>query len=73
MQIPYCGWLDNHVTGGIELAGTLAVTFGTFPDPHVQYRVVSTTAGTGIFDTITGAVVFTTIQQNDRGVLLIRE
>jgi len=63
----------TFLTGGIELAGTLAVTIGSFPDPPVQYRVVSMTAGTGQFDTVTGAGFFTNIQQDDRGVLLIRD
>ncbi len=59
-------------TGGTVLAGTLAVTVGSFPDSGTQYRVVSTIAGTGQFTTITGADVFETKQQDANGVLLIK-
>jgi hypothetical protein len=61
-------------TSGVALDGTLDVNvMGVFPPPAgAQYRVVSTIDGPGRFDSINGAGVFTTIQQDSLGVLLIR-
>lgn len=60
-------------TGGVSLAGTLDVTVRSFPDVG-SYQVVSTIDGTGAFDSIIGddIGVFDSIQEDGRGVLLIR-
>jgi hypothetical protein len=60
-------------TGGVELGGTLEVNVQTFPPEGVQYRVVSTLDGIGRFDSITGADVFYSIIEDERGVLLSRQ
>jgi hypothetical protein len=62
----------NFLTGGQELGGTLAVTVVNPPDPGTEIRVVSTHAGTGTFDEITGDQAFTGRVEDDRGVLLTR-
>jgi len=62
----------NFITGGQELAGTLAVNTVNFPDPGTEIRVVSTQVGTGTFDHITGEEAFTGVVQDERGVLLTR-
>jgi hypothetical protein len=59
-------------TGRVELDGTLEVKVASFPPEQTQYRVVSTQDGTGKFHTITGVGVFTTVQEDQLGVLLIR-
>ena len=60
-------------TGGAALSGTLEVNVKTFPPDGAQYRVVSTTDGTGKFIEINGAGVFHAIQEDAQGVLLIRD
>ncbi|MCK9994983.1 MAG: hypothetical protein KAH56_01745 [Candidatus Krumholzibacteria bacterium] len=62
----------NFITGGQELAGTLAVNVVNFPDPGTEIRVVSTHAGPGMFDHITGEQAFTGVVQDELGVLLTR-
>ena len=59
-------------SGGVALNGTLNVNVMSFPPEGAQYRVVSTVDGTGQFNSINGAGVFNTIQQDQQGVLLIR-
>ena len=56
----------------IALAGKLDVNVTDFPVPGDQFRVVSTINGTGKFDSIVNAGVFTIIQEDASGVLLIR-
>jgi hypothetical protein len=59
--------------GQIALAGTLDVTVRSFPGSGTQYKVVAMTDGTGQFDSINGASVFETIQQDATGVVLIKD
>ncbi len=60
-------------TGGVALNGTLDVNVMSLPPDGAQYQVISTVQGTDTFDTINGAEVFHEIQQDENGVLLIRQ
>ena len=64
----------TFTTGGATLNGTLEINVtGTFPPPAgAQYQVVSTIDGTGNFININGTEAFTTVQEDAKGVLLIR-
>jgi len=61
-------------TGGVALDGTLEVKVKgvNLPPAGAKYRVVLTTDGTGKFDAINGAEIFSEIQEDASGVLLIR-
>ena len=77
IDIPTTGQIPaerlSFLTGGVALDGMLTVDVQAYPPFGVPYRVISTIQGTGQFNAIIGANVFTTWQEDSLGVLLVHD